>query len=123
LAPIHKTIVAVVDDDPGMRNAIRSTLRAFGHTAYTFESAEAFLATAEASKANCLVVDIQLGGMSGVELVRQLTKTGFTFPVIFMTALDAETIRSQAMQLGCVDYLRKPFSAERLIEALVKAIG
>jgi FixJ family two-component response regulator len=102
---------------------MRSILRVFGYTAYTFESAEAFLSTAATSKANCLVVDIQLGDISGVELVRQLTKTGFTFPIIFMTALDDESIWSQAMQLGCVDYLRKPFSTDRLIEAIVKAIG
>jgi FixJ family two-component response regulator len=123
LAPIQKKIVGIVDDDPGMRKAIRSFLRTFGYTAYTFESAEAFLSTAATSKADCLVVDIQLGDMSGVELVRQLTETGFTFPVIFMTALDDETIWSQAMLLGCVDYLRKPFSTDRLIEAIVEAIG
>jgi FixJ family two-component response regulator len=123
LTPIHKKIVGIVDDDPGLRKAIRRILSAFGYTTYAFDSAEAFLRTAATSKANCLVVDIQLGDISGVELVRQLTEIGFTFPIIFMTALDDETIRSQAMQLGCVDYLRKPFSADRLIEAIVKAIG
>jgi FixJ family two-component response regulator len=123
LTSIQKKIVGIVDDDPGVRKAIRHILSAFGYTAYAFDSAEAFLKVAATSKADCLVVDIQLGDISGVELVRHLTESGFTFPIIFMTALDDETIRSQATRLGCVDYLRKPFSAERLIEAIVKATG
>jgi len=75
------------------------------------------------SKANCLVVDIQLGDMSGVEMARQLTETGLKFPIIFMTALDDKTVLNHATQMGCVAYLRKPFSADRLMEAIVKAIG
>jgi FixJ family two-component response regulator len=65
----------------------------------------------------------KLGDISGVGLVRQLTETGFTFLIIFMTALDEETILSQAMQSGCVDHLHKPPFADLLIEAIVKAIG
>jgi FixJ family two-component response regulator len=123
LTPIRKTIVGIVDDDPEMRKAIRRMLSAFGYTTYAFDSADAFLRTAATSKADCLVVDIQLGDISGVELVRQLTEIGYKFPIIFMTGLDDEIIRSQATQLGCVAYLRKPFSADRLIEAIVKARG
>jgi FixJ family two-component response regulator len=123
LTPIQKKIVGIVDDDRGVRKALSRILSAFGYTTYAFDSAEAFLEIAATSKADCLVVDIQLGDISGVELVRQLTESGFTFPVIFMTALDDETIRSQAAQLGCVAYLRKPFSADLLIEAIVKATG
>jgi FixJ family two-component response regulator len=121
--PIRRNIVGIVDDNPRMREAIRRILSAFGYITYTFDSAEAFIKVAATSKANCLVVDIQLGDISGVELVRQLTESGFTFPVIFITDLDDETIRSQATQLGCVAYLRKPVSADRLIEAIVKASG
>jgi FixJ family two-component response regulator len=123
LAPIQKTIVGIVDDDPEVRKAVRRMLSAFGYISYVFDSADAFLRTAATSKANCLVVDIQLGDISGVEMGRQLTETGFTFPIIFMTGSDDEITRTQATQLGCVDYLRKPFSADRLIEAIVKAIG
>jgi FixJ family two-component response regulator len=121
LTSIQTKIVGIVDDNPGMRKAIRRILSEFGYTTHAFDSAEAFLKAAATSKADCLVVDIQLGDISGVELVRQLTESGFTFPIIFMTALDDETIRNQATQLGCVDYLRKPFSADRLMEAIVKA--
>ena len=96
---------------------------AFGYVTYTFSSAEAFLSVAAASKASCLVVDVQLGGISGVELARQLANAGFKFPIIFMTALDDEVILRQAEQLGCVAYLRKPFNEDLLIEAIVRAIG
>ena len=121
--PIQRKIVGIVDDDPGMRMAIRRALSAFGYATYAYGSAEAFLKVAATSKAVCLVVDIQLGDISGVELVRQLIESGFTFPIIFVTALDDEAIRTQATQLGCVAYLHKPVSADRLIEAIVKAMG
>jgi FixJ family two-component response regulator len=81
------------------------------------------LSVAAASKTKCLVVDVQLGDISGVELARELADAGFTFPIIFMTAVDDEAIRSQAEQLGCVAYLRKPFSANLLIETIGRAIG
>ncbi len=98
-------------------------MSAFGYATYTFNSAEAFLRVAATSKAKCLLVDVQLGDISGVELARQLADAGFYFPIVFMTALDDEVIIRQAQQLGCVAYLRKPFGADVLIEAIVGAIG
>jgi FixJ family two-component response regulator len=119
---LEKT-VGVVDDDPEIRRAMKSILSAYGYKTCIFDSAEAFLRSAPTSKAKCLVVDVQLGEMSGVELVRQLKDLGFTFPTIFMTGLDDETVRTQALQLGCVDYLRKPFPANLLIEALERVMA
>ena len=123
MTSIQKDIVAIIDDDPGIRKAAARVLSAFGYVTYTFHSAEAFLRVAATSKAGCLVIDIQLGDVSGMELARELADAGFKFPVIFMTAVDDENIRSQAHKLGCVAYLRKPFGADLLIEAIVKAIG
>lgn len=120
---IQKGIVAVVEDDAAVRKAMRTLLSAFGYTALSFDSAEAFLATAAASKAKCLVVDIQLAQVSGIELVRQLAKAEFPIPIIFVTALDDPRILSQVTQFDCVACLRKPFSADQLIEAVVKAMG
>jgi FixJ family two-component response regulator len=97
-------------------------LSAFGYDTCTFDSADAFLSVAATSEAKCLVVDIHLGDISGVELARELVDAGFRYPVIFMTAVDDAAIRSQAEQLG-VAFLRKPFSADLLIEAIVRAIG
>jgi FixJ family two-component response regulator len=120
---MERTIVAVVDDDLAMRKAIATLLSALGYGAELFASGEAFLDAAMRSEAICLIVDIQLGDISGVELGRQLAATGFTFPIIFMTASDDESIRSGAMQLGCVAYLRKPFPSDELIDAIARAIG
>ena len=93
-----------------------SLLSAHGYDTEEYPSAEEFLLAATASKATCLVVDIQLGDISGVELMRQLYATGFRRPVIFMTGSRDEVIREQAMDLGCVSYLRKPFPASQLLK-------
>src|ERR1700746_687415 len=81
----RKKIIAVIDDDPGVRRSVQGLLSAFEYTTYTFDSAEAFLNGAPASKADCLVVDVQLGDVSGVEMVRHLLATGLKIPVIFMS--------------------------------------
>ena len=78
---------------------------------------------APTSNANCLVVDIQLGDISGVELAHQLAADGFRFPIIFMTGLDDELVRSQAAAAGGVAFLHKPFSAQILNDAVRTAIG
>jgi FixJ family two-component response regulator len=120
---MRRIVVAVVDDNPAMRGAMARLLSASGYCTELFASGEAFLDAATRSKASCLIVDIQLGNISGVELGRQLATTGFTIPIIFMTAADDETLRSGATQLGCVAYLRKPFPADEMIDAIVKAVG
>src|SRR5262249_23530618 len=118
-----KLTVAVIDDDPEMRSSMASLLSAYGYYPETFDSAETFLTCASTSKATCLVVDIELGDISGVELAHQLTADGFTYPIIFMTGLDDEVIRGQAVAAGGVAFLRKPFPAKVLFEAIKKAAG
>jgi FixJ family two-component response regulator len=120
---MRRIVVAVVDDNLAMRKAMARLLSALGYCTELFASGEAFLDAATRSEANCLIVDIQLGDISGVELGRQLAATGLTFPIIFMTASDDATIRDGATQLGYVAYLRKPFPANELIDAIVKAVG
>jgi FixJ family two-component response regulator len=120
---IRKKIVAVVDDDLGMRKATANLLSAFGYGTETFDSAEAFLKAAATSEAACLVVDVQLADISGVELAHQLAADGFKYPIIFITALDDGRIRCQAEAAGAVAYLRKPCSESSLIEAIARAIG
>jgi len=123
LSAYDRGIVAVIDDDLGMRVSLARLLGAFGCYAETFVSAQAFLDAAAKSKARCLVVDIQLGDISGIELVRQLTVKGFKYPVIFITARDDEEVRRQAEAAGCVALLTKPFAAKLLIDAIVLATG
>jgi FixJ family two-component response regulator len=120
---IRRNVVAIVDDDPSVRKAMVNLLSTSGYCTELFASGGAFLDAATTCEATCLVVDIQLGDISGVELGRQLAASGFTFPIIFMSARDDDTVRSQATALGCVAYLRKPFPADLLLAAIVKAVG
>jgi FixJ family two-component response regulator len=113
-------IVAVVEDDISMMTGIERLLWANGFGTETYASAEAYLDGAAASKATCLVVDIHLGGISGIELRRRLAASGSRHAVIFMTAVDSENTRRDAMAAGCVAYLPKPFPANLLIDALGK---
>jgi len=116
-------IVAVVDDDPEMRAAMASLLSSFGYGAETFDSAETFLICASTCKAVCLIVEIELGDISGVELAHQLAADGFKHPIIFMTGLDDGQIQTQAAAAGGIAFLRKPFPATMLIDAIKKAVG
>ena len=118
----EKVIVGIVDDDPEICIAMVSLLSAFGYGAETFDSAETFLACASTSKATCLLVDIQLGDISGIELSRQLATDGFKFPIIFMTGLHDEVIRGQAADAGGIAFLHKPFPAKMLVDAIKKSI-
>ena len=118
-----KKIVAVIDDDPEMRASMARLLSVLEYSVITFDSAEAFLACAATSKANCLVVDIQLGDISGIELAHQLAADGLSVPIVFMTGLDDELILAQATDAGGITLLRKPFSAKTLNDAIRAAIG
>ena len=119
----RQTIIAIIDDDPGMRGAMGTLLPTLGYGTETFGSAEAFLNAVATSKATCLLVDIQLGDISGLELARKLAADGFKYPIIFMTGLTDECIRSQAAAAGGIAFLTKPFPARLLIDAIYKAIG
>jgi FixJ family two-component response regulator len=119
----ERNVVAIIDDDPGMRQALQNLLCAYGYRTEVYASAEEFIRAAITTEASCLVVDIELGDISGVELGRHLAETGFTFPIIFMTGSLEETHRRQAVDLRCVAYLNKPFPADQLTEAITKAVG
>jgi len=108
---------------PLRSNVTAALLSAFGYGTETFDSAEAFLIAAATSQAGCLVTDIQLGDISGVELVHQLKADGYKYPTIFITALDDEWIRSKVAAAGGIALLTKPFPSNALIEAIVKAMG
>ena len=110
--------IAVVEDDPSMLQGLSRLLSAHGFRVVRFTSAETFLDSVAECEAVCLVVDIHLGGISGIDLKRKLTSSGSDFPVIFMTAADSEATRQEAVETGCVAYLRKPFSAQLLIDAI-----
>ena len=118
----RQNIVAIVDDDPSMLGATKDLLEAHGFSTREFSSAEEFLVRGVGEQVNCLLLDIHLGGMSGFELRNRLKLSGSTLPVIFITALDDEETRGQAYKVGCVAFLRKPYSASQLMEAIRQAV-
>ena len=118
-----RKLVLVVDDDPSVLGAVERLLRVHGFDAEVFNTVENFLDRARLCDATCLVLDIHLNGMSGIELKRQLTRSGIELPVIFITAKDSEATRKAAMEAGCVAYLPKPFPTKLLIGAIEAALG
>ena len=112
--------IAVIDDNPSMLKGLDRLLSAHGFRVQTFTSAELFLESFADCEADCLLLDIHLGGISGIDLQRRLTSSGTDLPVIFMTAIDNEATRQEAFDAGCVAYLRKPFLANLLIDAINK---
>jgi FixJ family two-component response regulator len=119
----QKITVAVVDDDQTMREALDSLLSSYGYAVELYASAEEFLNAAKACKAACLLVDIQLGDITGVEMVRQLFALGCKFPIVFMSGSCDAAHWKQATEMGCVAFLRKPFSAGELSKAIGAATG
>jgi FixJ family two-component response regulator len=115
--------VVVVEDDASMRQAIERVLRAGGFAPITFETAEAVLETGAAASADCLVLDIRLPGMSGLELCRQLASSLHGVPAIFITAHDGPAVREEVGQLGAGGFLPKPFSGRALLDAVNRALG
>lgn len=116
--PRRMRTIAIVEDDPSTLQSLSRLLIAHGFRVEPFLSAEAFLKDAAHCEATCLLADIQLGGISGIELQRQLMSSGNRLPVILMTANDSELTRRQADAIGCIAYLKKPFLAKLLLDAI-----
>jgi FixJ family two-component response regulator len=121
MSDLQKT-VAVVDDDPEMRASLATLLNALGYRAETYDSAETFLTCASTCRASCLVIDINLGDITGVELVHQLLADGLKWPIIFMSGHDDAAIKNQASAFDPIAFLLKPFRANDLIDAIKKAV-
>jgi FixJ family two-component response regulator len=119
---LQKKVIAVVEDDAGIRRALEGLLTCWGYGVELYASAEEFIHAAISSAAACLLVDIQLGDVSGVELGRHLSSSGLSFPIIFMTGSQDEIIRRQAVDFGCIAYLSKPLQTKQLQEAIDLAI-
>ena len=118
----NKINVAVVDDDESFARALERLFRASGFEVRTYPSAEAFLAPTPLPQPDCLVLDIQLGGMSGLELQQRLRELGAPAPIIFVTAHDAPGVREEAERAGCSAYFLKPVPGKSLLEAITKAV-
>ena len=113
-----RKLVIVVDDDPSILRAVQRVLQVHGYDTEVFDSVEGFLKGAHLADATCLVLDVHLQHESGIELRRQLTRSGYSLPVIFITAVESEVTRKAALEAGCIAYLHKPFASALLIEAV-----
>jgi FixJ family two-component response regulator len=119
----RNNVIAVVDDSEIMSYALEQLLESCGFRTELYVSAEGFIGASATTSADCLVVDVQLGGMSGPDMVRELRARGLHFPVILMSASCDAAIRSAAAESDCVAFLRKPFGPEQLLDAIARAVG
>ena len=117
-----KNLISVVDDDESIRRTTTFLIESFGFRAAAFECAESFLKSVELHDTSCLLVDVQMSGMDGLELQRELAVAGCGIPIIFITAYDNKDTRQQAMQAGAIAFLSKPFNDEELLQTVRLAL-
>ena len=118
-----KDLISVVDDDESIRRTITLLIESFGFRAAAFASAESFLKSGQLHDTSCLILDVQMPGMNGFELQSKLAATGYSMPIIFVTAYDDKESRGRAMQAGAVAFLGKPFSDEQLLHTVRSALS
>jgi len=114
----RRKLISLVDDDESIRRTTTLLIQSFGFQAAAFESAESLLKSSQLQETSCLIVDVQMPGMNGLQLQRQLAASGYNIPIIFITAYDNKESRQQAMQAGAVAFLSKPFNDELLLETI-----
>ena len=115
-------LVAILDDDELMRSALQGLLKTVGLPAQAFASAEEFLKSGQHHQIACLIVDIRMPGMSGLELQAKLNAERCKIPIIFITAHGDEKMRMQALRAGAVEFMAKPFDDEALLESVRAAL-
>jgi len=116
-------VIAIVDDDESFRRATMNFVRSLGYGTAAFDSAEAFLESDHIHDTDCLITDVQMPGMTGIELQDRLIAQGHRLPVIFITAFPEMRARAQALAAGAVGFLAKPFNDQRLIACLNEALA
>lgn len=116
-------LISVVDDDASVRESLQRLIRSAGFAVKVFASAKEFLNSDHLRATRCLILDVRMPAMNGLELQRLLVQAAIEIPVIFITAHGDETARSQALKNGAVGYLLKPFSEEALLNAIDAALG
>ena len=115
-------LLSVVDDDESVRESLPDLLRKLGFAARAFSSAQEFLSSDSVDETKCLILDVAMPGMTGLDLQQELTRRGHKVPIIFITAQKDVSIREQAFRQGAAQVLYKPFSAAALLEALKETL-
>jgi FixJ family two-component response regulator len=115
-------VIAIVDDDEPLREALASVLKAGGFFPRTFASAEQFLACDDCDNTACLILDVRLPGMSGIELQKQLSNTNRRIPIVFVTAHGNDSLRDSLLRAGAAAFLYKPVRSDALLREIRKAL-
>jgi len=115
-------VISIIDDDVSVRVATSRLVRSLGYLAHTFASADDFLKSQHANDTWCVVADVQMPGMTGIELQSLLHAQGRSVPIIFITAFPEESVRARALKAGAVAFLSKPFNGPILIESIDRAL-
>ena len=116
-------LVAIVDDDKSIRNATQDLLKAAGFSTATFEDAESFLGSASLASASCVVADMRMPGMTGLELYQELVASGHAIPTVIITAHPEEITQARAREAGITCYLTKPFTPDELLECVSESLA
>jgi FixJ family two-component response regulator len=116
-------VIAIVDDDQSVREALTSLVRSLGYIAMAFEGAEDLLKSKRRRSVSCLIADVQMPGMTGLELHNRLVASGKPIPTILITAFPDERSRERALQAGVIGYLTKPFSEDDLLACIRSNLG
>lgn len=119
---VQPALVAIVDDDESVRDAVGSLFRSMGLQAEPFAGGQEFLRSPKLRAFRCLILDVQMPGMDGLELQQRLAAASFPIPIIFITAYNDEDVRTRALRGGAVSFLTKPFSEDALLGAVQSAI-
>lgn len=115
---MNRPLISIVDDDESVRQALKSLIDSIGLHAELFESGEAFLSSQHVKQTDCLITDVRMSGMSGLELQDRLNATESPIPIIFISAHDDGDARARALRAGAIDFLQKPFSEDALLGAI-----
>jgi len=121
--PDKKTpMISIVDDDEAVRKATQTLIRSLGYRAATFASVEEFLGSKRLHETSCVISDVQMPGLTGIELQERLAANGHRIPIIFITAFPDDRMRDRAMRSGAVSFMSKPYSEANLIVCLDRAL-
>jgi FixJ family two-component response regulator len=115
-------LISIVDDDDSLRNSLNNLIRSVGFGVQGFSSAEAFLNSIQQYDTACLILDVRMPGMSGLDLQRRLVATNCRIPIIFITSHGDDNARTRALEAGAIDFLYKPFREEALLNAIHTAL-
>ena len=115
-------IISIVDDDEAVRKATMALLRSAGYSVSTFASAEEFLRSERLNDTSCLITDLHMPGLNGVQLQERLIADGRQMPIIFITAFPDDHVRQRAMESGAIGFMSKPYSDDNLIGCLDRAL-